>query len=207
MFGLTKSSRRFGALAIGVAFATLFPISVTAHAELETSVPADGATVPGPLEGPIVLTFSADLVEGSKADLVDAGGGEIASAVVDGPGAKMTITLDTPLGPDDYEIKWVSVAEDGDLERGTVSFTVAPAPPAPEPTPEPTPTPRPSASEAPATPSPEPTPFASPEPSPTPAETVGSASTGDVLIPIIVGLLVVALGAGYLLSRRGRSAP
>jgi methionine-rich copper-binding protein CopC len=182
------------------------PVSVSAHAELETATPTDGATVPGPFEGPIVLTFSAVLAAGSKADLLDQGGGEIASAVVDGPGAKMTITLETPLGPDVYEVKWVTVAEDGDLLRGTLSLTVSPPAATPEPTPSPTPMPSPSASAAPATPSPQPTPSASALPSPTPPESVGSSDSGDVLIPIVVVLLVVGVGAAYLLSRRGRPA-
>jgi methionine-rich copper-binding protein CopC len=188
MFKTSKSFGRLVVPAIAFAFAMLLPVSVVAHAELETSSPTDGSTVPGPFEGPIVLTFSADLVEGSKADLVDAGGGKIASAVVDGPGANMTITVEVPLGPDDYDVKWVSVAENGDLERGTVSFTVAPPPPTPQPTPEATPTPVVSASAAPATPSPAPTLSASSEPSVTPVDAEGSASTGDEVIPIVVAL-------------------
>lgn len=198
-----RAVRQIAAFVLGLLLAMVSVTSVAAHAELETASPADGATVAGPFAGPIVLTFSAVLAEGSKADLLDTGGGEIASAVVDRPGAKMTINLETPLGPDGYEVKWVSVGEDGDLERGTIFFTVAAAPPTPEPTSSPTPTPVPSAS---ATPSSEPTPSASSAPSATPA-TVGSASTGDVLIPIIVGLVVVAIGAAYLLRRRGRPAP
>lgn len=194
--------RRLAALSFAVLLAMLAPVSVSAHAELETATPADGSTVPGPFAGPIVLGFSAELASGSKADLLDQDGGEIASAVVDGPGARMTFTLETPLRPDVYEVKWVTVADDGDLLRGTLSFTVSPAAPTPTPTPSPTPAPSPSASAAPATPSPQPTPSASAVPSPTPPETVGSSDSGDVLIPIVVVLIVIAAGAAYLLSRR-----
>lgn len=197
----------FACLALGALLVVLSPATVAAHTELERATPADGSTVPGPFEGPIRLEFSEELADGSKAELQDDGGGAIADAIVDGPAMTMQFELDVPLGPGDYEIEWTGVAVDGHVERGTVSFTVAPAPPTPEPTPSPAPTPVPSASVAPATPSPEPTPSASPEPSPTPPDTVGTSGAGDVLIPIVVALLVVAVGAAYLLSRRGRPAP
>lgn len=177
-----------------VALAT--PAGVTAHAELESASPADGATVPSPFDGPITMTFSAALADGSKADLIAADGSIVASATVDGPGATMTIALGAPLAPGRYEVRWVSVGDDGDLERDTFSFTVeAPAatpPPTAEPTPAPSATPEgtvvASAS-----------PVASPDATP---DASGTAGTGDVLLPIIVGLLVVAAGGAYLLSRR-----
>jgi len=195
--------RRLAGATFLLLLASLSPASVAAHAELETAMPANGSTVEAPFNGPIRLEFSEELADGSGAELRDEVGGGIATATVDGPGAAMEFELSAPLGPGDYEIAWTGIAVDGHVERGTVAFTVK-APPTPEPTPSPTPTPEPSESIAPATQSPEPTPSTSPSPTPAPGDASGSA---DAVIPIIVALLVVALGAGYLLSRRGRSTP
>jgi hypothetical protein len=117
----------------------------------------------------------------------------------------MVFELEAPLEPGDYVIEWTGVAVDGHVERDTVAFTVAPAP-TPEPSPSPTPTPEPSASAPPASPSAEPSASATPPPGPTPSGTVDPSGEGDVVLPIVVGLLVVALGGAYLLTRRGRPA-
>ncbi len=37
----------------------------------------------------------------------------------------MTIDLPSSLAAGDYSVEWVSIADDGDLLRGTVAFTVA----------------------------------------------------------------------------------
>ena len=196
-------ARAAAALLAGALLVTLSPVTVVAHAELETSTPADGATVDSPFDGPIVLDFSEALADGSEADLLAPGGAAVASAVVDLAGARMTFELGAALDPGVYEVRWTGVALDGHVERGTFEFTVAPAQPTPEPTPEPTPTPAASATTAPAT-----SPPATTEPSvvPTPSPTIddGAAGTTDVLLPIVVALLVVGAGAVYLLTRRNR---
>jgi methionine-rich copper-binding protein CopC len=183
--------------------ALTLPAVAMADAELEQSTPADGATVASPFVGPIVMSFTAALAEGSTANLLDPDGEELGTTVVDGPGATMTITFDTALAAGTYEVRWVAVAADTHLSRDTFEFTVEPAPPTPEPTPEPTPTPEVSATAAPAT-----SPPATSEPSavPTPSPTIDddAAGTADVLLPIVVALLVVGAGAVYLLTRRNR---
>jgi methionine-rich copper-binding protein CopC len=194
------------AVLVAVVAWLVIPAGVLAHSELETSSPANGSTVDGPFAGPIVLTFSEDLAETSKADLLDETGDALASATVDGPGAKMTIELANPLAAGDYEVKWVSVADDGDLLRGTVSFTVAP--PKPTPSPSPSPSPTPEASQAPtatlpATPSPTAAPATSPSPSPDGA----ASSSSDAILPIVAAVVVAAAGGAYLLSRRRSSIP
>ena len=84
--------------------------------------------MPSPYSGPIVLTFSEHLASGSKADLVDASGATLASAVVDPNAMTMTFTLATPLAPGAYQVKWVSIADDGDvLRQPVIPFTVAAA--------------------------------------------------------------------------------
>ena len=204
MLHQNRTSRGLACLAIGALLVLLLPAAVAAHADLETSTPADGATVPSPFDGPIVMTFSAALADGSKADLLGPGGATVASAMVDGPGATMTITLDAALAPGDYEVKWVSVGEDGDLERDTFSFAVAAASPTASPSPSPTiarPTASPTETAESAAPS---SPPPSATPSAAPVDGDASSGAGDVLLPILATLVVVGAGAVYLLSRRNR---
>jgi methionine-rich copper-binding protein CopC len=206
-------ARRFVAPVIAALLWLMVPATAAAHADLETSTPADAATVPSPFAGPIVLTFSEPLADGSRADLVDADGTPIAAATVDSQGATMTITLVADLGPGEYEVRWVSVAGDGDLQRDTFLFTVVPAPATASPSQSQsvaTPpasasgaTPQASASgatqsSAPASDAPPASPVASP------GGDDATSSPGDVLIPIVVALLVVGVGAAYLFSRRNR---
>ena len=176
---------------LGAALAAVFllPAMAVAHADLQTSDPAQGSVVPSPFAGPIVLTFSEPLAKGSKADLIGSDGATVAGAMVDVTAMTMTIELTTPLDPGAYEVRWVSIADDGDvLRQPIVKFTVAPAP-------------SPSMPVATATPTP------SLAPTPVPSgngDTTGSG--GDVVVPIVVALIVLGAGAAYLLTRRNRSA-
>ena len=190
---------RHAGLTTGLLLAFAIPSAALAHAELERSTPADGATVPSPFDGPITMGFSATLAGGSKADLIGPDGSRVASATVDGPGAAMTIALDAPLEPGAYEVRWVSVGDDGDLERGTIAFTVEAPAATPSPTASPTPAPSTAASAG-ALPSAS-APLIPSAPSATPEE-APAAGTADVLLPIVAGLLVVAAGGAYLLTRR-----
>jgi methionine-rich copper-binding protein CopC len=206
-----RSQPLVACLLAGALLVLWLPAGVGAHAELETSSPADGATVPSPFDGPVTLEFSAALASGSRADLLGSDGAVIASATVDGPGAAMTIEPGGALAPGDYEVKWTTVAEDTDVARGTVIFTVAP--PVATPTPAPTPEPTPSAAESvpattpPASPAASASPDPTPSPSAAPADGGASAGTGEVVIPIVVALIVAVAGAAYLVSRRNRSNP
>ncbi len=190
-------------LAIALLLLAVLPSAAAAHAELETSSPADGATVASGFDGPIVLDFSAALADGSKAELIGPSGPVAIESTI-APESTMTITLAGPLEPGAHEVRWTSVAEDTDVARGTFSFTVEAAPePTPAPTPEPTATVSPGATTAaPASASPSHAPSASASPSPT--EPGAAASSTDVLIPIVVVVLVAAAGAAYFLNRRNR---
>jgi copper resistance protein C len=200
--------RRWAVLA-AVGFALLLlPSTVTAHAELETSTPEDGATVEGtPTE--VVGTYSEAMsADGSSLRLVDAGGTVVARGDVDPDDAKRMVITDLPdLAPGTYTVQSTTrSAEDGDVDREEWSFTVVAAP-TPSPSPTPTPTPAPSA-----TPAPSPTPAPSLTPAPTAAPTPiasadgtnTSAGVGDVLLPIVAAIVIVAIVAGYLYSRRDR---
>jgi methionine-rich copper-binding protein CopC len=202
---MRNAVRRVAAILSAVPLAVmLLPPLVAAHSELQTSDPAEGSTVPSPYSGPIVLTFSEHLASGSKADLADPSGATVAKAVVDPNAKTMTLTPTTPLSPGAWEVRWVSVADDGDLLRGIVKFTVAAAASAAV-TASPDASLAPSASAAPASA----TPSAAPSTAPSPSSSPSGAGTdtgggGDVVLPIIVALIVLAAGAAYLLTRRNR---
>ena len=198
-----------GSIILGAALAAVFllPDVAVAHADLQSSVPAQESVVLSPFGGPIVLTFSELLAAGSKADLMGPDGATVASASVDVSAMTMTIALTTPLGPGAYEVRWVSIAGDGDvLRQPIVKFTVAPAavslaPPVATATPSAVTSAAPTATTVSATPS---RPLA---PTPVPSgsgDTTGSG--GDVVVPIIVALIVLGAGAAYLLTRRNRPA-
>ena len=198
---------------LGAALAAVFllPAMAVAHADLQTSDPAQGAVVPSPFAGPIVLTFSEPLAKGSKADLIGSNGATVAGTMVDVTAMTMTIALTAPLDPGAYEIRWVSIADDGDvLRQPIVKFAVAPAP-SPS-TPVATATTSAVVSAAPTTATPSMAAVSSaPSPSLAPTrEPSGSSDTtgngGDVVVPIIVALVVLGAGAAYLLTRRNRPA-
>ena len=201
-----RSIRRLATLVAAASLAVLLlPGLAAAHSELVSSVPAANAVVPSPYTGPIVLTFTDHLASGSKADLVDASGATIASATVDANAKTMTFTLTTPLAPGGYEVRWVSIADDGDLLRQpVVPFTVAAGA---SPSASSVASAQPSASSAAtavASAAPSVAPTVAPSPSAGGGDTSGSG--GDVVIPIIVALIILGAGAAYLLTRRNRPA-
>jgi copper resistance protein C len=197
------------ALFVAVAMFLATPAAVAAHADLERSTPADGETVQG---SPRVIRafFTEELADGSEMALLDAAGTTIATGTID-PANTSRMRIDPPeLEPGDYEVQWKSFADDGHLETGTFTFTVsAPITPPPSAPPSGPPTPS-SPVSAPPSASTEPTASAGVAPSPTeggatpPADT---ASTSDVLLPIIAAVVIVAALGGYLLMRRRPAQP
>jgi methionine-rich copper-binding protein CopC len=197
----------FGRLAAAVAAAFLLvPLVATlasAHAQLDTPTPADKATVTQP-----VTVVGGTFVErvnpnGSSLVVKLVGGGTVATGGVDPTNAKqMVATPATPLGSGSYVVQWTTVSlDDGELARGTWTFTVAVAPSAAA-TPSASPSPGSSATVAPSAAATVPPTIApTPRPSAT-GDTTGSGS--DVVVPIIVALIVLGAGAAYLLSRRNR---
>src|SRR5437899_7799633 len=112
---------RLSALVVAASVAVLVvPGLVSAHSELVSSSPASGGAVQSPYTGPIVLTFSEHLANGSKADLVDPAGATVASATVDPNARTMTFTLTTPLAPGADQAKWGSIADDDAVLRQPV---------------------------------------------------------------------------------------
>lgn len=192
--------RLLGACALTAVLLLAVPGTAVAHAELETATPADGSTVEGTPDL-IELLFTEAVIEGSSLELRSAADTVLATGGPDPAGTiRMTVVPPT-LEPGVYTVRWAARTEDGHVERGTVSFTVA-EPPA---TPSPTPTPAPSVTAA---PSPSPTPEPTPSPSPTlsPAPTDPTAAGGDVLIPIVAAVVLLGVLGAYLLRRRSGAA-
>jgi methionine-rich copper-binding protein CopC len=202
MKGHSNSDRLRTVVSLVILVATFAtPASVFAHSELETATPPDGAVLSAP-PPEIVLTFSAPLNPSkSSITLRDPSGMQIATGGVD-PDDDTVMRLTPPgLEPGTYEIRWTSVAEDGDLLRDTLHFELT------EPvTPTPTPTPSPSAARS-AVPSLSPSPVASatlaPSPSPSGAG-APTATTTDVLLPILAAIAVIVLLGAWLLRNRSR---
>lgn len=180
------------------------PLAASGHSELDTASPTDGSTVVGTPDE-IVMTFTEPLTPSkSSITLKVAGGADLAKGGVD-PADDLVMRLTPPtLEPGAYEIDWVTSAPDGDIERGTVKFTVTA--PTPSPTVEPTATP----SEAPST-APTAAPSASPVPTPSPAASASgtptSASGTDVILPVVVAIVMIAVLGGWLLRGRMSSGP
>jgi methionine-rich copper-binding protein CopC len=199
----TRSTQaRVLALAAIAAFLLLFPTIAAAHAELDVPTPKDGATVEGSPDE-VSGTFTQKInPDGSSLVLRDTNNAVVARGGPDPDDDKRMVISDLPeLAIGSYEVQWTTVsAEDGELARGTWSFTVAAALKTPG-TPAPTATAAPTAA---ATPSATPEATAAPTPAATPAPTDQTGAGSDVVLPIIVALAIVLVAAALLLSRRGR---
>jgi methionine-rich copper-binding protein CopC len=191
------------ATALALASLLILPATVLADADLDVPTPADGATIEG-TPSSIEATFTQALdTEGSTLQLRDAAEDLIAEGGVDADDdLRMVIDPVPELSPGTYVVRWTTLSrDDTHVQRGTWSFTVTA-----EPTAEPTPST--SATDTPTTePSIEPTldPTTAPSPSPS-GEGDPAASEGDVLLPIIAALAIVAIAGGVLLNRRGRAS-
>ena len=198
---LPGRGRSVSLLAAVFIVALAVPAAVLGHAELDTMTPANGSTVSA-APAQIVATFTEPL-DPSKSSLVlvTAGGAQLASGgvVAADDAKKMTLAL-ASLAAGAYEIRWTTAsALDGDLDRGTTTFTYAPAAPSASPSSAASAT---LAASTAATPPP--SVAASVAPSPSGNGQPASTSTSDLLIPIVVAVILVA-GLGYWLLR-GRSA-
>jgi methionine-rich copper-binding protein CopC len=204
---MTTSTTRARHLALTAvaALLLLFPATVAAHAELLEAVPAPGATVVGTPDE-LSATFSEPLlVDGTTFSIRNAAGERLAVGRID-PADDTRLIIDPvpDLAPGVYEMRWQAATADGHIENDTWTFTVeAPTPPSPTPTAAATPSDS-AAPSASAQATPEPSAEVSPTPSGSAAPQDPAASSADVVLPIIIGLAVVLIAAGYLVSRRGR---
>ena len=189
-------------LALAGASATL------AHAELVASDPADGEVLDAS-PTTIRLAFSENLDPAkSSFRLLGPDGATIGTG--DATAAKAMSLQSPPLSDGTYTIKWTSAsADDGDIERGQFTFTVqlaaASLPPSEPPSASTAPSASAPASTAPSIAAPSTAPSVAPTPAPSAAPAAPASSTSDVLLPIVIGLLLVA-GVGAFVLRRSRGA-
>ena len=200
MTSLPRTSRRFAAALLGLALGIALPGAVQADAVLLEASPAADATVTGsPTE--IVATFDQELGDdGSSIILRGPDGEDIAEGGLDPEDpTRLRIAQVPALEPGEYEVRYAAASADGHLVRDTWAFTVEAATPAPTATAAAT-----DAASDPPSPS---LSVVAPSPSAAPAEPTGSASsTSDILIPIVVLLALVGIGATYFLRRRRPAA-
>lgn len=190
-----------GPLAAMIVVALILPTTLFAHAELQTTTPADKSTVAEPVNEVSGTYSEAMKPDGSSLIVKDASGTVVARGTVDPANdMRMVATPTTPLGNGTYLVESTSLATDGDIEHATWTFTVAVA--ASSPTPADTPAPTASTSSAP-TAAVTPVPSAGTTPAP-PGDGSTAGSGSDVVLPIIVALIVLGAGAVFLLMRRGR---
>ena len=188
--------------AVGLVVLVL-PSTVLAHAALVSITPADNSVVPPPPQ--IFGTFAQNLDPAkSSFAVVNAGGTVVAEGgKVDSAKPRDMILTLPALAPGKYTVRWTtSSTEDGELDRGTTTFTVIL--PTPPPSVAPSITPVPSAAASPST-APSASPTAAPSPSPTGGTDTTTSST-DALIPIVAVLVVLALLGLWLLRGRSRRA-
>ena len=181
------------------------PAVALGHAELDSITPADKSTVATPPSS-IVAVFTEQLDPSkSSLTLVDGSGKVVAQGGFVDPNQTLTLNLDpATIVPGTYMVRWISASdEDGDIARGTTTFTVAAAPPSASATPAPSE----GGSSGPSTiPSAVPSVAASPTPSASATPTTPTSSTTDAVIPIVVALIVLAAIGAWLLRGRGRAA-
>jgi methionine-rich copper-binding protein CopC len=211
---LGRAKRSVLAAMTGALMVMSAPIAAGAHSELVSSTIEDGEVIEVSADKPfrqrVVLTFSGPLAEGSTATWFNVSGivddnGVLQTnvptfgATVDGPAGTMTlpnedlIASTTRAGTS--RIDWTSVSEDGHVLKGSIHFELILAIPSTAPTRAPSPAAAASEPSAPAS--------AVSAANPTPDAGATSGSSG-VVIPLVVALLVAAVGGAYLLTRRAK---
>jgi methionine-rich copper-binding protein CopC len=102
------------------------PAMVHAHAELVSSVPADGAELDAP-PAVVSLVFNGELLpDGTGFVVTDSGDrsvgeGELDLSVADRNEIRGPVTI---LGSGTFTVDWTAIAGDGHAESGRLSFTV-----------------------------------------------------------------------------------
>ena len=154
------------------------------------------------------MTFTENLdASASNLRLVDSSGAVVAEGGTVDSGNPKEMTLALPnLAPGAYTIRWTTKsALDGDVARGTTTFTATAATPPPA---SPTPSTEPSTASAESSRAASSAPSGAPSDSPLASSggTGTSTSSTDTLIPIVVALVVLGGLGAWLLRRRSRQA-
>lgn len=168
----------FAATGLG---ATLLAPAASAHSDLVSSDPEDGARLDrAPKE--IVLTFNEPLLPDFVRVIVTNPDGEIGDLIVTGvDGATAVAKWPQNLVPGDWTVTYRVVSQDGHPVEGSIDFSYTDEPPSPSPSPSPTPTATTSAPDPTTAPAPDPTTAPAPEPTTAPAPEPTTASPSESL--------------------------
>lgn len=101
--------------------ALVAPASALAHAGLEGTYPANGASVSTSIKR-VSVTFDEAVTTGTLS--VRTSGGTAVPVTVRHRGAKITGTLERRLGKGRYRVSWRVRSDDGHRESGSFSFRV-----------------------------------------------------------------------------------
>ncbi|MFI9009407.1 copper resistance protein CopC [Actinosynnema sp. NPDC053489] len=203
-------------LALSALLATLALLGVatpaSAHTELVSSDPADGATLP---QRPtrLTLTFTEPVpAESATVTVVGPDGAAWPTGEITAQGPALVVPLaetGSPAGR--YAVSWQVESLDGDFVDGAVAFTLAaPAPPAattPAAPPAATSTDAPASATTTRTTAPAATTTAAPTETTAPAATPGANDGGVPLwvwVLVVAVLAVVGIAVGVALARRAR---
>ena len=185
-------------LAVAALLLLLGAVPVYAHAELEESDPADGATITTPYT--LTAIFSEEIgTDRSRIVVTDSAGTEVARGGIGADDATV-MTVELPeLDPGEYTAGWTAVTpDDNGVTRGEINFTVAEAA-----TPSPTAAPTPSATAGGPSPTATPRQTVSPTPAPTPPGGGGQTASGnDILLALALAAVVLLTLGVYLFTRR-----
>ncbi|SEJ45459.1 copper resistance CopC/CopD family protein [Demequina mangrovi] len=119
------------AVMLALAVVLLSATHASAHTALDSTDPADGATVSGPVDR-IVLTFTLPVtILGDGATVAGPEGAVAAEVTQEQEGAVVIATPAEPLVDGEHTVEWTVAAQDGHPLDGTSSFTVVDALPAP----------------------------------------------------------------------------
>ena len=207
-----RTRRRAIALAAALVGLLLLPGVALGHAELKSSTPKANAKLNSP-PATIALTFTDTLRNISHFEVIGSSGAVLAHGTVDAAQpTRMTADV-SMLVNGKFTVEWTSVATDGDVLRGTFSFTVTGTTPPPASVtlppvsgsagggPSGGATSAASSSAAATTDdsaNSEPAASSSAEPG---GDTSGAASSGDAAIPIVAALAVIGVIAVGLARR------
>ncbi|MEQ8437253.1 MAG: CopD family protein [Ilumatobacter fluminis] len=110
---------------IAACLAALWPSAAFAHTDFESSTPADGATVEGPLSE-ITVTFTSSAEPAGEGFELLEPSGEIRQPTSIAPtdGTTFVLTYDPPLEAGTYGLRWHVRAGDAHPIDGSFSFTV-----------------------------------------------------------------------------------
>ncbi len=183
---------------LGTLISLLFLVAApaSAHTELTSSTPANGAVLTA-VPTTVSLTFNEPpLAEGLAVQVAALDGPQVEVGKPTLKGSTVTVTWPATANSGEYSISYRVVADDGHPVTGQIAFSIKAASPSPSVV-TPSPTAASPSSSAPATPSP--TPTTSPEP------TQSGGLVGWVAGGIVVAALVV-LVVYALLRRRGTRA-